>query len=56
MDDTTDNENSGYRQINLPVSIVKLVDEILNEHPEYVSRSDFLKEAIRLHLLRVKEK
>ena len=39
-----------YYSIRIPKSLVKKLDEYLKEPPEYVSRLDIIKEAIRMHI------
>jgi len=38
-----------YYSIRLPKTVIALADEYLKKHPEYVSRSELIKEAIRMH-------
>jgi len=39
-----------YYSIRIPKTLVKKLDEYLEEHPEYVSRLEIIKEAIRMHI------
>ena len=39
-----------YTTLKLPKGLVELMDEFLQEHPEYTSRTDLVKEAVRSHL------
>ena len=44
------NMNDSYQTIKLPKPLIEQIDKYLEKHPEYVSRSDFIKEAIRVHM------
>ena len=39
-----------YQTIRIPKTLVKKMDEYLQKHPEYVSRLDLVKEALRMHI------
>ncbi len=41
--------NKRYKNINLPIELVKEIDKYIENHPEkgYSSRAEFAKEAIR---------
>jgi len=43
-------EKGNYKTIKLPKAVIEKLDEYLKEHPEYVSRLDIIKEAIRMHI------
>lgn len=36
-----------YTTVKLPEKLVNLIDEFLDENPEYTSRTDLVKEALR---------
>ena len=42
--------NATYKSLRLPKELIKKVDEYLKHHPEYVSRLELIKEAIRMHI------
>ncbi len=44
------NKDDEYQSIRLPKSIIKKIDDYLKDHPEYVSRLDLIKEALRMHI------
>jgi len=39
-----------YYSIRLPKTVIAKVDEYLKTHPEYVSRLELIKEALRMHI------
>ena len=39
-----------YQSVRLPKAIIKKVDEYLKTHPEYHSRLELIKEALRMHI------
>ena len=41
--------------LKLPMGIIKIIDDYMKQHPEYVNRSDLVKECIRMHLRTIKE-
>ena len=45
-----------YIGIRIPKPLMEKIDLYLEKHPEYISRSDLIKEAIRMHLKEINEK
>ena len=43
-------EKGDYKTIKLPKPIIERLDKYLESHPEYVSRLDLIKEAIRTYI------
>lgn len=43
-------EKGRYKTIKIPKTVVEKVDTYLKEHPEYISRLELIKEAIRMHI------
>lgn len=43
-------EKGDYKTIKLPKTVIEKVDKYLQQHPEYVSRLELIKEAIRMHI------
>lgn len=39
-----------YKTVRIPKAILEKLDNYLKEHPEYVSRLEIIKEAIRMHM------
>ena len=44
---TTDDN---YQSIRIPKEVIKKLDDFLKEHPEYNSRLELIKEALRMHI------
>ena len=38
---------NNYTTIKLPTALLKMIDDFVDEHPEYTSRTDLVKEALR---------
>jgi len=48
--------NDDYKTIRLPKPLLEKVDAYVKKHPEYVSRTDLIKEALRTYIKEFNEK
>ena len=50
------NKMTEYQTLKLPLSLLKKIDQYMEKEGGYTSRTDFIKEAIRLRLEELEEK